>query len=323
MLTLFPEIRTRATHHLAVDDLHRLYVEESGNPDGLPVLFIHGGPGAGSSPNDRRFFDPDRYRIVVFDQRGAGRSTPHAELTGNTTPNLIEDIEKIRSHLGIENWVLFGGSWGSTLALLYAQAYPERVLGLILRGIFLCRQEDLAWFYQAGADRIFPDYWEDFVAPIPPHERTDMMEAYYDRLTGSNELAMMSAAKAWSTWEGRCATLRPNPDVVHHFADPHRALSLARIEAHYFVHHAFMETNQILLNTHKLSTIPGVIVHGRYDIVCPLDNAFALHAAWPDAELNIIRDAGHSSQEPSIVDALIKATEDMADRLLNESDLQG
>lgn len=323
MLTLFPEIRTRAVHHLQVDAIHTLYIEESGDAEGIPVLFVHGGPGAGSSANDRRFFDPERYRILVFDQRGAGRSTPHAELNHNTTQDLVADIERIREFLAIERWVVFGGSWGSTLALVYAQAFPERVLGLILRGIFLCRPEDLSWFYQSGADRIFPDYWEEFIAPIPPHERGNLLQAYHERLTGSNELAMMAAAKAWSTWEGRCATLRPNPDVVHHFADPHRALSLARIEAHYFVNEAFLEPGQVLRDAYKLQGIPGVIVHGRYDIVCPLDNAVALYNVWPDAELNIIRDAGHSSSEPSIVDALIKATDEMAKRLGNDEDLQG
>jgi proline iminopeptidase len=318
MQLLFPEIRTYATHLVAVDELHTLYVEESGNPQGLPVLFVHGGPGAGCSANDRRFFDPERYRIILFDQRGAGRSTPHAELQANTSAHLVADIEAIREHLQVPAWVLFGGSWGSTLALLYAQAFPERVKAMILRGIFLCRQEDLHWFYQSGADRVFPDYWEDFQAVIPAEERADMMAAYYQRLTGPNEIAMMAAAKAWSTWEGRCATLRPNPDVVQHFAEPHRALALARIEAHYFVNAAFIAPGQLLAQADRLTGIPGVIVHGRYDMVCPLDNAFALHRAWPESELQIIRDAGHSSQEPSIVDALVRATNAMALRFAEE-----
>ncbi|HEY6527982.1 MAG TPA: prolyl aminopeptidase [Cellvibrionaceae bacterium] len=319
MKTLYSELRVDVTGELAVDAIHSLYWEVSGNPDGVPVLFIHGGPGAGSSHIDRRFFDPARYRIVLFDQRGSGRSTPHAELQNNTTADLISDIEALREHLNIERWVLFGGSWGSTLGLLYAQAFPERVMAMILRGIFLCRATDLQWFYQSGADRIFPDYWEDFVSHIPEAERNNLMEAYYERLTGANELAKMSCAKAWSTWEGRCATLRPNPEIVHFFADPHRALSLARIEAHYFVNNAFIAPNQIIENAHKLKNIRGIIVHGRYDVVCPLDNAFALHQAWPGSELQIIRDAGHSSMEPSIVDALVRATDQIADELYPDS----
>lgn len=323
MQVLFPDLRTYAEHALKVDDIHTLYVEESGAKDGIPVLFIHGGPGAGCSKYDRRFFDPDAYRIILFDQRGAGRSTPHAELRNNTTAHLIEDIEAIRKHLGIDQWLLFGGSWGATLALLYAEAYPQKLLGLILRGIFLCREQDLNWFYRAGADRIFPDYWREFVAVIPEDERHDLMRAYYERLTGPNELAKMGAAKAWSTWEGRCATLRPNPDIVHDFADPHMALALASLEAHYFINNGFMEPNQIINNADKLAGIPGVVIHGRYDIVCPLDNATALHQAWPDAELHIIRDAGHSSHEPSIVDALIKATNDMARTLGDDYGREG
>jgi proline iminopeptidase len=319
MKTLYSELRVDLTGELAVDAIHSIYWEVSGNPDGVPVLFIHGGPGAGSSHNDRRFFDPARYRIVLFDQRGSGRSTPHAELQNNTTADLISDIEALREHLNIDRWVLFGGSWGSTLGLLYAQAFPERVMAMILRGIFLCRAVDLHWFYQSGADRIFPDYWEDFIAHIPESERDNLMRAYYERLTGANELAKMSCAKAWSTWEGRCATLRPNPEIVHFFAEPHRALSLARIEAHYFVNDAFIAPNQIIDNAHKLKNIRGIIVHGRYDVVCPLDNAFALHQAWPGSELQIIRDAGHSSMEPSIVDALVRATDQIADELYPDS----
>lgn len=320
MHVLYPDIKPYKTQHLAVDSLHQIYVEESGSPDGLPVLFVHGGPGAGCSKHDRRFFDPDKYRIILFDQRGSGQSTPHAELEGNTTQLLVADMETIRQTLGIEKWVLFGGSWGSTLSLVYAETHPERVLGLILRGIFLCRDEEIHWFYQEGASRVFPDYWEDYLHPIPEAERHNMLAAYYERLTSANELAMMGAAKAWSLWEGRCATLRPNHDVVDHFSDPHLALSLARIEAHYFMHHAFLEDNQILRDAGKLEGIPGFIVHGRYDMICPLENAHALYKLWPDAELDIIRDAGHSSREPGIVDALIRATETMALRLLGDKE---
>lgn len=323
MQILYPDIRTYAQHNLAVDDTHTLYIEECGNPDGIPILFVHGGPGAGCSKYDRRFFDPDRYRIILFDQRGAGRSSPHAALDNNTTEHLVNDIESIRKHLNIEKWVMFGGSWGSTLSLLYAQAYPERVQGLILRGVFLCRDKDLQWFYQSGADRIFPDYWEDFIAGIPDAERDNMIHAYYKKLTGANELAKMAAAKTWSTWEGRCATLRPNPDIVQVFNDPHLALSLARIEAHFFYHNAFLEPNQIINNADALKDIPGIIIHGRYDVICPLDNATELHKAWSNSELHIIRDAGHSSHEPSIVDALIKATDGLAAELDDDGGLQG
>lgn len=320
MQTPYPDIRCYAEHKLPVDDLHTLYIEESGSPDGIPVLFVHGGPGGGCSRFDRRFFDPDRYRIILFDQRGSGRSTPHAELERNTTAHLVQDIETIRTHLSIESWMLFGGSWGSTLSLIYAQTHPERVMAMILRGIFLCRPQDFHWFYQAGADRVFPDYWQDFVQPIPAEERHNLLAAYHARLTGPNELAKMGAAKAWSIWEGRCATLRPNPDIVTMFADPHVALALARIEAHYFMHNAFLEPEQIIRNAGVLTGIPGIIIHGRYDMVCPLDNATALHAAWPDAELHIVRDAGHSSHEPGIVDALVKATDEFARRFGDRND---
>jgi proline iminopeptidase len=312
MQTLYPDIAPYQQHELKVDEIHTLYVEECGEPDGIPVLFVHGGPGSGCSKRDRRFFDPERYRIILFDQRGAGRSAPHAELRNNTTPRLIEDMEAIRQYLGVDQWVLFGGSWGAALSLLYAQSHAERVLGLILRGVFLCRPQDLRWFYQEGASRVFPDFWEDFVSPIPVHERESIIAAYYKRLTGANELAKMAAAKAWATWEGRCATLKANHDVVDGFSAPHTALSLARIEAHYFINNSFIGPNQILDNAHRLEDIPGIIIHGRYDMVCPLDNALALHRAWADSDLHIIRDAGHSSEEQSIVDALVKATHTMA-----------
>lgn len=313
MQPLYPAIKCNRHFYLEVDDTHQLYVEESGSADGIPVLFIHGGPGAGCSVDDRRFFDPEQYRIIIFDQRGSGRSRPHAELRDNTTSHLIDDIEKIRQHLGIDQWALFGGSWGSTLSLLYAQAHPDKVLGMVLRGIFLCRPIDLQWFYQQGASHIFPDYWEKFIEPIPVAQRHNYMQAYYELLTSNNELAKMNAAKHWSIWEGRCATLRPNHDVVDVFSDPHLALSLARIEAHYFVNNAFIDNNQILDNMHKLSGIPGIIIHGRYDMVCTVDNAWQLQKRWSDAELHIVRDAGHSSREPSILDALVKATKGMAE----------
>lgn len=315
MRILYPDIQFNVKHSLAVDAVHTLYVEECGNPQGLPVVFLHGGPGAGCEPYHRRLFDPQRYRIVLFDQRGCGRSAPHAELAGNDTQNLIGDIEQIRAQLGIDRWLVFGGSWGSTLALVYAQAHPQRVLGLVLRGIFLCRPRDIQWFYQNGASNVFPDYWEDYLRPIPESERGDMVSAYYQRLTGDDEVARMAAAKAWSIWEGRTATLRPSPSVVEHFNASHTALSLARIECHYFMHDSFLEPDQIVRDAPRLAAIPGVIVHGRYDMVCPINQAFALHAAWPQAELKVIADAGHSASEPSIVDALVDATDMFAARL--------
>ncbi|MBQ0761698.1 prolyl aminopeptidase [Marinobacter psychrophilus] len=312
MRTLFPDIKPYATHRLVVEEPHQLYVEESGNPEGIPVLFIHGGPGAGCEDYHRRFFDAERFRIILMDQRGAGRSTPLAELANNSTDRLIADIETLREFLGIDQWLLFGGSWGSTLSLVYAQAHPQRVTGMVLRGIFLCRPEDIHWFYQNGASRVFPDYWEDYLAQIPEHERGDMVPAYYKRLTSRNELEQIQAAKAWSIWEGRCATLHPNPDVVEHFGHPHVAIALARIECHYFMNQSFLEPDQIVRDAHKLANIPAVIVHGRYDMVCPLDNALALSRAWPQADLQIIRDAGHSASEPAIVDALMRAVENVA-----------
>jgi len=315
MRSLFPDIKPYATQRLAVDDLHTLYVEECGIPDGLPILFLHGGPGAGCEPTHRRFFDPQRYRIVLFDQRGSGQSTPHAELRDNTTWHLVADIERLREHLGIDRWVVFGGSWGSTLALAYAETHPERVMGLILRGIFLCRHSDIHWFYQHGASRLFPDLWEHFLAPIPVAERDNMVQAYYRRLTGANELERLRAAKAWSIWEGSTLSLENNSALVEQFGEVRRALGLARIECHYFTHNSFLEPDQLLRDAHRLRDIPGVIVHGRYDVICPADNAWALHRAWPEAELRMITPAGHAATEPGIVDALVTATQSFADRL--------
>ena len=309
MRDLYPEIQPYNTLQLAVDDVHTLYVEEVGNPDGVPALFLHGGPGAGCEPYHRRFFDPDRYRVVLFDQRGAGRSTPHADLSNNTTWDLVADIEKIRETLGIERWVVFGGSWGSTLALAYAQTHPKRVRALILRGIFLCRPHEIAWFYQQGASRIFPDYWEDFVAPVEPAQRHDMLSAYHRLLTGTDELRRLAAARAWSVWEGRTATLLPDERVAAHFAQAHVALSMARIECHYFMHDAFLRANQLIDDAGRLSGIPGVIVHGRYDAICPLENAWELHHAWSGSELSIIADAGHSAAESGTRSRLVEATD--------------
>ena len=315
MSDLYPEIEPFNNFHLAVGGGYRLYVEEVGRRRGIPAVFLHGGPGAGCEPYHRRFFDPERYHLVLFDQRGAGRSTPHADLTDNTTWHLVEDLERLRRHFGFEQWLLFGGSWGSTLALAYAQTYPERVSALVLRGIFLCRPREIHWFYQEGASRIFPDYWEDFLAPVPPARRDDLVGAYYELLTGGDELRRMAAAKAWSVWEGRTATLHHDPEVEAHFAQPHVALAMARIECHYFVNDAFLEPDQLLRDAGRLAGIPGVIVHGRYDMICPLENAWQLHRAWPGSELRIIPDAGHSAAEPGTRAALVAATDRFAREL--------
>ncbi len=315
MHILYPEIQPYVSHTIDVESPHKLHVEECGNPQGIPVVFVHGGPGAGCEDYHRRFFDPERYRIILFDQRGSGRSAPHAELAGNTTQALVADMEVIREHLNVERWLLFGGSWGSTLSLVYAETHPERVLGLILRGIFLCRPHEIQWFYQQGASRLFPEYWQDYLAPIPEDERDDMVSAYYRRLDGENEMERMAAAKAWSLWEGRTSTLKPSEAVVEHFGNPYTALSLARIECHYFVNDSFLEPNQILRDADRLKGIPGVIVHGRYDVVCPVENAWQLHRHWPEAQLKVIPDAGHSASEPGTVNALIQATDDFAERL--------
>ncbi len=312
---MYPPIDPYRTGHLDVGDGHRLYWEESGLMHGLPVVFLHGGPGAGCEPWQRRFFDPGRYRIVLFDQRGAGRSTPHAGLAHNTTAHLVADLERLREHLAIERWVVFGGSWGSTLGLAYAEAHPQRVLGLVLRGIFLCRPQDIRWFYQEGASRLFPDYWQDFLAPIPPERRDDLLQAYHERLTGDDELARMQAAEAWSVWEGRTLGLLADPERERHFTDPYLALAMARIECHYFVHDAFLRPGQLLDEAHRLADIPGYIIHGRYDVICPVDQAWALHRAWPQAELQIVPDAGHAATEPGIARALVAATDALADRL--------
>jgi len=314
MLTLYPDIKPYAEHRLKVDPPHELYFEESGNPDGMPVLVVHGGPGGGCDAYLRRFFDAERFRIILLDQRGAGKSTPLAELEGNDTQSLVADMERIRNFLGIDRWLLFGGSWGSTLSLVYAQAHPERVLGMVLRGIFLCRPRDIHWFYQDGASRVFPDYWQDYESLIPVEERSNMVSAYYRRLTSSNELEQIQAAKAWSIWEGRCATLHPNPTVVERFGHPHTAIALARIECHYFMNNSFLEPDQIIRNAPTYAHIPGYIVHGRYDMVCPLENALELSRVWTNSRLRIIRDAGHSASEPAIVDALMQAAEDLCDR---------
>ena len=315
MLVLFPELKPYARYQIKVSDIHELYVDEAGNPDGIPVLFVHGGPGGACDASSRRFYDPAEFRIITFDQRGCGRSTPHGELRDNTTAHLIDDMEVIRNQLNIDKWVLFGGSWGSTLSLLYAIQFPERVLAMVLRGIFLCRKKDFAWLYEEGANRLFPDAWEDFSQHIPAEERQDLLSAYMKRLTGDDELVRMAAAKAWSAWEGSCSKLRPSPETLAKFTKPHNALALARIEAHYFMSQGFVEENHILKNVSSISAIPGRIIHGRYDIVCPLDNAHSLHKLWGNSELHIVRDAGHSASEPGNIDALLRAVQDIAREL--------
>ncbi|HEY4541920.1 MAG TPA: prolyl aminopeptidase [Noviherbaspirillum sp.] len=310
---LFPPIEPHRSGMLPVDDIHTLYWEESGNPDGVPVLFLHGGPGGGSSPRQRSFFDPARYRIVLFDQRGAGKSTPLGEVRNNTTPLLIEDIERLRIMLGIERWLVFGGSWGSTLALAYGQTHPERCLGFVLRGIFLCTPEEIEWFLN-GMRWFFPEQHAAFVAPIPEAERHDLLQAYARRLFDADPAVYTAAARTWSRYEGACLFLRPNPQAIADFSVDQVCLGIGRLEAHYFLQHGFFEPDQLIRNIARIRHLPAVIVQGRYDVVCPPQAAFRLHAAWPEAQLQVIDDAGHSGYEPGIARALVAATESFADQ---------
>ena len=314
MQILFSQLKPYKRHQIKLTDKHELYVDEAGNVAGIPILFVHGGPGGACRCEFPLFYDPSCYRIILFDQRGCGRSTPHGELENNTTHDLIADIEVIREFLDVDRWVLFGGSWGSTLSLLYAQAFPARVLALILRGIFLCRQCDFDWLYKDGARRVFPDFWEEFVNHIPLAERGDLMKAYYERLTGDDELARMAAAKYWSAWEGSCSKLRPSPEALASFTKPHNALALARLEIHYFMNKGFIDENHILDNMQLIRDIPGRIVHGRYDMVCPLENALALHRHRPGSH-KIVPRTDTPASEPGTVDALIRATQDIAKKL--------
>jgi proline iminopeptidase len=310
MRDLYPPIEAYDEGRLPVSPVHTLYYEQSGNPEGQPVVFLHGGPGGGTVPDYRRFFDPAAYRIVLFDQRGSGKSTPHANLEENTTWHLVEDIERLRAHLGIESWHVFGGSWGSTLALAYAETHPARVRSLVLRGIFLCRPKEIRWFYQEGASAIFPDVWEQYRAVIPEAERGDMVKAYYRRLTGADESERMAAARAWSVWEGSTSKLFFDPDLIEKMGEDEFAVAFARIECHYFVNNAFFKTdNWLIEQVGAIRHIPAVIVQGRYDVVCPLMSAWELHRAWPEADFHIIPDAGHSALEPGIRAALVKATD--------------
>lgn len=313
--TLYPEIEPHDVGTLRVSEIHRVYYEVSGNPEGKPVVFLHGGPGGGCSPLHRRFFDPARYRIVLFDQRGCGRSTPHACLEENTTWDLVRDIEALREHLGVSTWQVFGGSWGSTLALAYAARHPVRVSELILRGIFTLRPEEILWFYQEGASAIFPEAWQHFLDVIPMNEREDLLTAYYQRLTSEDTRVQLEAARAWSVWEHSTSHLYPSPaDIDRAAQDDEFSLAFARIEAHYFMHQGFFDhPDWIFQNMSKIRHIPGVIVQGRYDVVCPMQTAWDLHLAWPEADLRIVDDAGHSAFEPGILSELVAATDRFAD----------
>lgn len=309
---LFPEISAYNSFHLQVSQIHSLYVEEAGNPHGLPVLFLHGGPGAGINSDHRRYFDPKFYRIILFDQRGCGKSTPSAELQENTTWDLVHDIEHIRLYLKIEKWAIFGGSWGSTLALAYSIKHPEKVLGLILRGIFLARPSEIAWFYQEGASRIFPEFWDRYLDPVPTDKRSDLIKAYYELLTHENSEVRLRAAKAWSQWEAATSRLIVSPEAVEEFESPEKALAFARIECHYFINKAFFPTENFLLeNAGKLKSIPSFIIQGRYDVVCPATSAWELQKVFPQVKFTIAQTAGHSASEPEIRSALISATEEI------------
>ncbi len=315
MKTLYPEIEPFDDGMLQVSDLHTIHYERVGNPDGIPVVFLHGGPGGGLLPLYRQFFDPAAFHVILFDQRGSGKSTPAYELKENTTWDLVADIEKLREKFVIDKWYVFGGSWGSTLSLAYAETHPDRVRGLALRGIFLTRRKELEWFYQYGASEIFPDHWERFRDEIPEDERGDFMTAYYKRLTGDDEETQLSAARAWSVWEGSTSKLYPSKDLIEHWEGAHEALSLARIECHYFMNNSFFPTEDHLLeNVGKIRNIPTVIVQGRYDVVCPITSAWDLHKAFPEAELVIVPDAGHSVSEPGTISALVDAMDKFRDK---------
>jgi proline iminopeptidase len=308
-MKLFPAIEPYRRGRLAVSRLHKIYFEECGDPDGKPIVFLHGGPGGGLDAVHRRYFHPHKWRIVLFDQRGCGKSTPHAELRENTTWDLVADIERLREHLDIERWAVFGGSWGSTLALAYAETHPARCRAIVLRGIFLLRRKELEWFYQEGASYLFPDAWEGYLAPIPPRERKDMMRAYYRRLTSRNRKTRLEAARAWSIWEASTSKLRVDPKLQKKLGQSHFAEAFARIECHYFVNDGFLERDdQLLRDVKRIRHIPAVIVQGRYDVVCPIRSAWDLHRAWPEAELVIVPDAGHSMTEPGIRAELIART---------------
>ena len=313
MRDLYPPIEPYNQRKLKVSELHTIHYEESGNPQGKPVIFLHGGPGGGIAPMYRQYFDPEKWRIIIFAQRGCGQSTPYAELKENTTWDLVSDIEKLRNHLNIAKWVVFGGSWGSTLALAYSQTHPDSCKGLILRGIFMLRSSEIRWFYQEGASYIYPDAWEEYLKPIPETERDDLLSAFYKRLTSEDREVRLTAAKAWSIWEASTSKLIPSTTSQERFGMAEFAEAFARIECHYFVNQGFFNReNQLLENIDRIRHLPAVIVQGRYDIVCPMKTAWELHQAWQEAEFVLIPDAGHSVSEPGIKDALIKATDRFA-----------
>ncbi|MEL6578321.1 MAG: prolyl aminopeptidase [Cyanobacteria bacterium J06621_12] len=313
MRDLYPPIEPYHQGMLKVSELHTIHYEESGNPQGKPVIFLHGGPGGGITPMYRQYFDPQQWRIVIFDQRGCGQSTPYAELRENTTWDLVKDIEQLRQKLQIDRWVVFGGSWGSTLALAYAQTHPESCKGLILRGIFMLRPAEIRWFYQEGANHIYPDAWQEYLKPIPVEERGDLLTAYHKRLTSEDREVRLEAARAWSVWEASTSKLIPSPVSQRRFGQAEFAEAFARIECHYFVNGGFFDhEDQLLANVDRISHLPGVIVQGRYDVVCPMISAWELHQAWQSAEFIVIDDAGHSVSEPGIKDALIKASDRFA-----------
>jgi len=312
MRSFYPEIEPYDHGMLDVGDGHRVYWELCGNPNGKPVVFLHGGPGGGCTPTQRRLFDPDKYRILLFDQRGCGRTTPYASLEANTTWHLVADVERLRQMIGVDKWMVFGGSWGSTLALAYAQEHPERVTELVLRGIFTLRRSELVWYYQEGASWIFPDKWEGFLAPIPEEERGDLMAAYRRRLIDPDSAVQARAARAWSLWEGETITLLHNQGYSDQFGDEHYAIAFARIENHYFVNEGWFEEGQLIRNAHRLKNIPGVIIQGRYDIATPPKSAWELHKAWPEAQFIMVPDAGHAVSEPGITHHLIEATDAFA-----------
>jgi proline iminopeptidase len=314
MSQLYPPIEPYASGMLDVGDGHSLYYERVGTPGAKPAVFLHGGPGGGCSPDHRRLFDPARYDLLLFDQRGCGRSLPYADLTANTTWHLVADIERLREMAGVERWMVFGGSWGSTLALAYAETHADRVSELILRGVYTATRAEIEWYYQWGVSQMFPDKWERFVAPIPEDERGNMVAAYNRRLTGDDRVAQLEAAKAWSLWEGETITLLPSPALTDQHSDDHFAIAFARIENHYFHHDCWLEPGQLLRDAGRLKGIPGLIVHGRYDMPCPAHYAWALHKAWPDADFHLIEGAGHAYSEPGILDQLIKATDRFAGR---------
>ncbi len=307
--TLYPAIEPYDIGMINVGDGHSLYFERVGTRGGKPVVFLHGGPGGAISPSHRRLFDPMQYDVLLFDQRGCGRSRPHAGIEANTTWHLVADIERLRRHVGVDGWMVFGGSWGSTLGLAYAETHPKRVSELILRGIYTLTKPEIDWYYQFGVSEMFPEKWALFQAPVPPEERHDMVGAYHRRLTGDDPAAQLEAAKAWTIWEGETITLLPDPAASAPFYDGHYALAFARLENHYFIHRGWLEEGQLLANADRLKGIPGTIVHGRYDMPCPARYAFALHQAWPDAEFHLIEGAGHAWTEPAILDQLIRATD--------------